>query len=152
MATERTQGRKYPRRQKWIERRDAVFQRAGATCEISGEPLGYNATDWKPHPAKPMQMIAFTKWVWTRAADHLFPERFVRRFCKGMDPHILENLYVITPKLHAQKTAVEHRVYRGDLLGYTQELIRLGWTQAQVDRALKALWESIPCPRATTQP
>jgi hypothetical protein len=84
------------------------------------------------------------KTTFKRAVDHLIPERFARRFFPGGDPHVLENLYVITPELHAKKTAIERLVYKGDLVGYTTELIRLGWTREQIDRALKALWGTIP--------
>jgi hypothetical protein len=131
MATARTQGRKYPRRRKWIVARDAAFARAGHTCEISGECLSSS------HPYK-------FGIIWDRACDHLFPERFVRRFCKAANPHVGENLFVITPGLHAKKTAVEKHIYKGDFLRYKQELVRLGWTVEQIDRALSAIVKSVP--------
>lgn len=135
MATARTQGRKYPRRSKWIERRDEAFKRAGVTCEVSGEALG---------KFEPKFVGGTPVWKMKRACDHLFPERFVRRFCKAADPHVAENLYVITSGLHARKTAVEKHIYKGDFLRYKQELIRLGWDATQIDRALSAIVHSVP--------
>ncbi len=136
MSKPRTRsGRKYPRRKLWIERRDAAFARAGDKCEVSGEPLGR----WAGMPND----LAAAKWSWCRAADHFWPERWVRRFCKAADPHVLENLVVITPSLHAKKTAIEWRIFRGDMVGYRQELNRLGFDLALLDRAMKAICESV---------
>jgi len=87
--------------------------------------------------------LAAAKWSWCRAADHFWPERWVRRFCKAADPHVLENLVVITPSLHAKKTAIEWRIFRGDMVGYRQELNRLGFDLALLDRAMKAICESV---------
>jgi hypothetical protein len=139
MATARTKGRKYPRLAKWDDRRSAAFARAGSNCEISGAPIVFVTQEVDRENASITRKTTFK-----RAADHLFPERFLRRFFVGCDPHILENLYVITPALHAQKTAVETLVYKGDLVGYTRELIRLGWTREQIDKALKAIWATVP--------
>ena len=83
------------------------------------------------------------KVVYKRAADHLFPERWVRRFAKAADPHVLENLIVITPSLHAQKTAIEWRIFRGDLVGYKQELNRLGFDLEVLDKAMTAICASV---------
>jgi len=124
-------GRKYPRRRLWLQRRDEVFCRAGGRCEVTGEAILFTK------PGHPDQLL------WKRAADHLYPERFVRRFCKGADPHVPENLVVITPALHAKKTAVEWRIFRGDMVGYRQELNRLGFDLALLDRAMKAICESV---------
>jgi hypothetical protein len=132
-------GRKYPRRSYWTKQRDVAFARAGEKCEVSGESLlfmktlGVNVRDREID-------VAF---IYKRAADHVWPERFVRRFCKGCDPHVLENLVVITPSLHAQKTAIEWRIFRGDRIGYGQELRRLGFDQTLLDRAMKAIIASV---------
>ncbi len=126
-------GRKYPRRKLWIERRDAAFARAGERCEVSGEFLRHTYKD----------SLSQVVWKWKRAADHLWPERWVRRFAKTADPHLLENLVVITPALHAKKTAVEWRIFRGDMVGYRQELNRLGFDLALLDRAMTAICESV---------
>jgi hypothetical protein len=75
--------------------------------------------------------------------DHVWPERFVRRFCIAADPHVLDNLVVITPSLHAKKTAIEYLIFRGDLLGYRRELNRLGFPQDMLDKAMKAILESV---------
>jgi hypothetical protein len=131
----RTQGRKYPRRKHWIEQRDKVFARAGKVCEISGDALGVEIIT-------PMGSNPKLKWKWKRAVDHLIPERMVRRWWKGADAHILENLYCVSMRIHAMKTPVERRLYAGDFVGYKSELIRIGWTEEQIERALKALCES----------
>ena len=136
----RTRGRKYPRRKVWIERRDAAFSRAGDSCEITKEPLGF----YRPVlDGDPPEEADLQRWRWQRAADHIWPEKFVRRFVVGADPHILENLIVITPKLHAEKTAIEWKIYRGDYIGYAQELRRIGFDQVVIDRAMKALVTSV---------
>ena len=129
-------GRKYPRRKLWLDRRDAAFARAGEYCEVSGEFLRHTYADLGPKKGK-------VHWKWARAADHLWPERWVRRFAKTADPHVLDNLVVITPSLHAKKTAVEWRIFRGDMVGYRQELNRLGFDLALLDRAMKAICESV---------
>ena len=67
----------------------------------------------------------------------------MRRFAKTADPHLLENLVVITPALHAKKTAVEWRIFRGDIVGYRQELNRLGFDLALLDRAMTAICKSV---------
>lgn len=134
-SKDRTKGRKYSRGGKWIERRDEAFARADRTCEISKEPLGR----WIPERTYPPRE-AF--WRWERAADHLIPERYVRRFIKGGDPHIAENVFVITPALHARKTACESRLYSGDFVGFCQDLRILGWDQTVIDTAVKALYAS----------
>lgn len=128
MATARTQGRKYPRRDKWETARDEAYARAGHKCEISGESLS------------------------SRACDHLWPERWIRKWCKGANPHIAENLFVITSALHAKKTAVEIHIYKADVLRYKQELIRLGWDATQIDRALAAIVRSVPGERPNGKP
>lgn len=134
MPTKRTQGRKYPRRKLWDERQAEAFKRAGEKCEISGAPLSNQIID------SDLQVVT----VFRRAADHLFPERFVRRFCIGADPHVRENIFVITPGLHAKKTAVECHIYKGDFLRYKQELLRLGWDSEQIMGALQAIVRSVP--------
>jgi hypothetical protein len=126
-------GRKYPRRAYWIEQRDKAFERAGYLCEISGDKLGY----WGLGPGI---------WIWRRACDHIIPERAVRRYCKGADPHILMNLKVVTPSLHSRKTAIEYLIFRWDIVGYKRELNRLGFNPLLFDEAWKALCASIKSP------
>lgn len=127
-------GRKYNRGDHWIQQRDAAFSRADGRCEVTKDELfprvGWYASGEPQHR-------------WKRACDHIYPERFVRRFCKGADPHVPENLVVITPALHAKKTAVEWRIFRGDMVGYRQELNRLGFDLALLDRAMTAICESV---------
>jgi hypothetical protein len=125
-------GRKYHRGKLWIERRNAAFARAGEKCEISGNPILHRIEGYPQ------------RFRWQRAADHIFAERWVRRYCKGADPHVLENLVVVTPSIHAQKTAVEYLLFRADMLGYRRELNRLGFAPEILDRAMKAILQSIP--------
>lgn len=136
---ERRAGRKYPRRKLWIERRDAAFARAGDHCEVSGAKLVGRA-----HVCTPAGKILHTAECWERAAHHILAERWCRKFCPGCDPHILENLVVVTPGLHAQFTAAENKLFRADWLGYRTELHRLGFPLAMLDRALKAICASVP--------
>jgi hypothetical protein len=136
-------GRKYPRRALWIERRNAAFARAGTVCEVSGVQIAFQKAPTTVKSSLGFYHTPDEPIRWRRAADHIWPERFCRRFCKGCDPHVLENLVVITPSLHAQKTAVEWRIFRGDRIGYGQELVRLGFDQALLDRAMKAILASV---------
>lgn len=127
-------GRKYHRGSYWIQQRDKAFERAGAKCEVSGEPLG--------HWAAPVYADNLP-WRWRRAADHIVPERAVRSLiADGADPHILENLVVITPRLHSRKTAIEYLIFKADFLGYKRELNRLGYPPEMFEKAWKALCES----------
>lgn len=127
-SKKRTQGRKYHRGKRWVERRDAAFLRAGTKCEVSGEPIWIS--------------INPDKAIWKRAAHHIFSERFCRRFIPGSDPHLMENLVVIHPSVHAKCTAIERKVYSGDFVGFCTELRRIGFNQWMIDRALKALYAS----------
>jgi hypothetical protein len=131
----RTLGRKYPRRLKWVPERDAAFARAGRVCEVSGEPLG------REIPARFFPARSCF-WKWERAADHIIPERYVRRFIKGANPHIKENLVVVTPVLHAKKTAIEPKLFEGDFIGFCMSARALGYDQVLIDRAIKALYAS----------
>ncbi len=132
----RTKGRKYPRGQTWIERRNLAFERAGDTCEVSKEPLGF----YKPvQDSDPPEDADPKRWHWRRACHHIFAERYVRRFLQGADPHILENLLVILPRIHSQITGVEWRLFSGDYIGYMAELRRIGVDQHFIDGALRAL-------------
>lgn len=118
-SKKRTLGRKYPRRRLWAERRKEALQHAGGRCEITGTPTGL-------------------------AVDHVIPEKWVRKFMAGADPHILENLIAISPALHGKKWALERRLYSGDFLAYSYELRRLGFEQWRIEAALKALNATIP--------
>lgn len=133
MKSKKRSGRKYPRGKTWIERRDEAFARANHTCEVTGASLAGKLKGF-------VNDQPITSWA--RACDHIFPERFVRRFFIGADPHVLENLIVITPALHARKTAVEWRIFRGDTVGYFVALRVLGFDQVLIDRALMALAKS----------
>jgi hypothetical protein len=139
-------GRKYPRGSYWIQQRDAAFERAGGICEVTGEDLftvkhGEDCTD--------NQCATFDdgycQQSWRRAAHHVIAERWVRRFLRGADPHMLENLVVITPALHARLTGAENLLFnRTNWIGYRQRIHQLGFPLEILDRAFKALCASIP--------
>jgi len=127
-------GRKYPRRKFWLERRNAAFLRAKGFCEVSGNPLGkVTASRGRSGP---------NELKFRYAVDHIVPERMVRSLFPGADPHILDNLIVISPALHSRKTAIEYLIFKADFLGYKRELNRLGFDPKVFDRAWKALCES----------
>lgn len=111
--------------------------RADTVCEVSGEALG----DWFPSLEAPGEV--YSKWKWARAVDHIIPERWARKFIKGCDPHVMENLVVITSSLHGKKWPIEKRAYSADWVGYCQGLRALGFNQTIIDRALKALNASV---------
>jgi hypothetical protein len=75
--------------------------------------------------------------------DHVIPERAARRLFPGCDPHTPGNLKCVNSSIHARKTAVEWKIFRGDYIGFIAELKRIGYTQEMVDRALKALADSV---------
>jgi hypothetical protein len=129
-SKKRISGRKYPRGKLWIKRRDEAFARADITCEISGELLCTVDT----------YSTAIKKW--RRACDHIIPERMARRLYPGCDPHVPDNLVVITTALHARKTQVEHRIHNADFIGYKRELNILGFEERRIVRAMKALYDS----------
>ena len=127
-------GRKYPRPKLWIERRDAAFARAGQLCEVSGEELGY----WSYNGN-----VADAKWRWQRAVDHVIPERAARRIFPSCDCHTPGNLLCVSTSIHARKTSVEWKIFRGDYIGFVAELRSIGYSQEIIDRALKALSDSV---------
>ena len=119
-------GRSYPRG-RFTDRQLQAFARDGKVCPITGLPMYLSCGH---HQIK------------KRACHHLWPEKWVRTFCKGADPHILENLLTIHPSLHAKCTAAERFLYAGNLLSFKQEMIRLGYDWALFERALSALTAS----------
>lgn len=68
--------------------------------------------------------------------DHIVPEQFVFERRIG-DPHARENLICICREDHGRKTAIEWRLYRGDLVGFLDELRVLGWDLDRVKVALR---------------
>ena len=129
-------GRKYPRRKLWIERRDAAFRRAGHFCEITHEQI---AIPVYGHSTAELERV-----IYDRAAHHILAERWVRKFCVGADPHVLENLVVVTKKFHSRLTAAENCLFQSDWLGYRTRLHQLGFPLKMLDRALKAVCASVP--------
>jgi len=138
-------GRKYHRGRLWIERRDAAFARAGDKCEVSGEPLSFvtRTCDGWINCERICVNPKHLKVIYKRACHHVLAERWVRSFVKGADVHILENLVTVTPALHARLTHAEYKLFRADWIGYRQELNRLGLDLALLDRAMKAICESV---------
>ena len=138
-------GRKYPRRRLWIERRDAAFARAGDKCEVSGESLSFvkRTCDHWISPERICQNPKHLRIVYKRAVDHVIPERAARRIFPGCDCHCPGNLLCVSSSTHSRKTAVEWKIFRGDYIGFVAELKSIGYTQDVIDRALKALAESV---------
>lgn len=68
--------------------------------------------------------------------DHIVPEQFIFEHGLG-DAHAHVNLIDICREDHGRKTAVEWRLYRGDAIGYIDELRRLGWDVERTKVALR---------------
>jgi hypothetical protein len=133
-------GRKYNRGRYWIQQRDAAFARAGDKCEVSGEPLSFvRHSCGMPGCVSPKHL----KIVYKRAVDHVIPERAARKLFVSCDPHVEGNLLCVSSSTHARKTAVEWKIFGGDYIGFIAELKCIGYTQEMVDRALKALADSV---------
>ena len=95
-------GRKYPRGQSWDEARAVCFLRYGFVCVACGG-TGLDC-------------------------DHVFPERFVRFYLKGKDPHDPNNLVAICKLSHGKKTGADRLLWKGpDFMGFRQRLILYGW-------------------------
>ena len=135
-------GRKYHRGRLWIERRDAAFARAGDKCEVSGEPLSF-VTKTCDTPPGVCVNPHHSKVIYRRAVDHVIPERAARRIFPSCDCHTPGNLLCVSSSIHARKTSVEWKIFRGDYIGFVAELRSIGYTQEIIDRALKALAESV---------
>lgn len=133
-------GRKYNRGRLWIKRRNAAFERAGDFCEVTGAKLVGRAQVVNSKTGE----VLHTSECWERACHHVIAERWLRSFVKKADVHILENLVVVTPQLHAQLTAAENKLFRADWMGYRSELNRLGFPLEMLDKAFKAVMASVP--------
>ncbi len=59
------------------------------------------------------------------AIDHLVPRRLAAKFTD--DPDGEWNVLSACLIDHSRKTGVEWRLFSGDIVGYRQELNRLGW-------------------------
>jgi hypothetical protein len=114
-------GRTYPRRLKWKQIRAEC---AKPTCEVTGVPLYVPSEDPE-------------KLVYIGALDHICPERFLRRFAPGLDPHLPLNLITVCSSLHAKKRRAEDALFRSDLLTFRGELNRLEYPMERVDEALR---------------
>ena len=121
-------GRWYSRRVQFTERQREAIARDGEICPITGLATA---------------VIVAGKKSYFRAVDHLWPEKWVRSFCKGADPHVLSNLMCIHNSLHARKTRAERYLYAGNLLSFKQEMIRLGYEWSRFETALTALNASV---------
>lgn len=132
-------GRKYPRGRYWIQQRNTAMVRAGKKCEVTGEWLGFEVE----RPLTHKSVLWVKHWLWRRAVHHIIAERFARKWIPGCDPHILANLLVITPSLHAKITALEAKLNKTDWLGYRTALYRLGFPMERLDAAFSALCASV---------
>lgn len=121
MLKAKLKGRKYPRRSGWRE--DVNLYK----CETCGS----DTVDRVPSKEG-------TKLVPRGHCDHVIPERAVRQFSKGFDPHSKENLCGLCPRCHGSKLQVERRIYVGDLLSFMQGMLIIGFTKERVNRALLA--------------
>jgi hypothetical protein len=61
----------------------------------------------------------------------------------GADPHCSGNLITVAPAIHAALTAAEKKLFKADIVGYRQELNRLGLHPAIFDAAVTALCQSV---------
>lgn len=137
-------GRRYSRGKYWIEQREAVWERAGGICEVTGDDLfitihgedcdGHNCDNFDDG-------YCYTTRRW--ACHHLVPERVCRRIVPGSQPHILENLVGIVVPLHSRVTAIEAKLSKADWLGWRLACYRLGFPYERLDAAFKALCESV---------
>jgi len=70
--------------------------------------------------------------------DHIIPERFLRRYFAGKDPHHLINIIVCDAKCHGAKTGIDRRFWRGpDLVGFVTELGLKNWPMGRVRLAFE---------------
>lgn len=122
-------GRKYPRGKYWTNQSDAVWERAGGICEVTGEDLFI---------VRP-EMNVIRRW----ACHHILSERMARKWIPGCDPHILGNLVALVPSLHSKITAIEAKLNKTDWLGFRTELHRLGFPLDRLDAAFGALCASV---------
>lgn len=127
-ATKRS-GRWYSRK-KFRERAAQVHERDGITCQICHQFMVY------------VDLEQPGKSYLRRHTHHWIAERWVRRFCKGADPHILENLADVHPGCHAKATAAEKMLYAGNWVGFTDAMRRIGIPSKILSDALAALTES----------
>lgn len=132
LKEKRRSGRWYSRRKHFAAQRELAFARDGESCRVSGQPLKFAVVSGDV-PGKIM---------WNRACDHVYPERWLRRFLPGADPHILENLLTIHPSIHGQKTAAEVHLYSGNGVGFYAEMTRIGYSREFFSKAWDALQRS----------
>ena len=120
-------GRWYSRRKGFSEARQVAYQNMPRLCPITGLPMLLNVGGPK---------MCF------RHADHVWPERWVRKHMKGADPHIQQNIFVIHPTAHARKTAAEIYLYAGNWHSFEAEMRKLGYPLEKFADAMAALKQS----------
>ena len=109
-----------PRKLGWKKARLAALS---TVCEVSGVSLLFEDESGGTHLSN-------------LAIDHVIPERYVQDHPLG--PHARINLICLSFSEHAKKRAAEDQLLKaGDMLGYLQELTRLGWPMDRVHRALQ---------------
>ena len=103
-----------PSRAGWQKARAAV---SGGSCAICGAPGGKPGT----HPI-----------------DHIIAARFIQRHELG-DANSSENLVVLCASCHPKKRKAENRLCnRTNIVGWLQELNRIGFPMERVEKALEA--------------
>lgn len=73
------------------------------------------------------------------AVHHLYPERFVRRWLRGANPHIPENLLTVCRSCHAKLTAAEAPLFAGNVLEFRRLNHAAGISDRTLEPALAAL-------------
>lgn len=76
------------------------------------------------------------------AVHHVYAERWVRRWMKGADPHIPENLITVCRAHHAELTAAEAPLFAGNYLEFARRNNIAGISREQICTAMRALSES----------
>jgi len=137
LQAEKRSGRWYSRKRGFAEARKKAYSRDGDYCRVSGRLL-VTRCDIQANSGRLLKKIE----AWQRACDHIWPERYVRRFIPGANPHILENLLTVHPSIHAKKTAAEKYLYSGNWHSYKQALDVIGYPMDLVSAAMKALQAS----------
>ena len=73
---------------------------------------------------------------------HVYPERWVRRWMPGADPHCMPNLLTVCNASHAELTAAERHLYSGNFLEFRRLVEPLGITAETLASAYQALEHS----------
>ena len=126
LRAKKRSGRWYSRKRHFETQRALALTRDGITCRICGESM-------QCPPDENGRTVVLAH------AHHWIAERWVRRFLKGADPHILANLGAVHPGCHAKATAVEPMLFAGNWVGFVDGMRHIGVDPHTVTAALSAL-------------